>query len=47
MSTTEVGLIIAVPVLLIHNFLRNYKNGITAELQIGALRIINRRFPEG
>ena len=45
--TTEVGLIIAVPVLLIHNFLRNYKNGITAELQIGALRIINRRFPEG
>lgn len=45
--TTETGLIIAVPVLLIHNFLRNYKNGVTAELRIGALRIINRLFPQG
>ncbi len=44
--TTEVGLMVAIPVLLIHNFLRNYKNGVTAELQIGALRIINRMFPE-
>ena len=44
--TTEVGLIIAVPVLLLHNFLRNYKNRITAELQIGALRVVNRIFPE-
>ncbi|MBN1577714.1 MAG: MotA/TolQ/ExbB proton channel family protein [Chitinispirillaceae bacterium] len=44
--TTEAGLAIAIPLLLIHNFLRNYKNGIVAELQIGALRIINRRFPE-
>jgi biopolymer transport protein ExbB len=45
--TTEVGLIIAVPVLLLHNFLRNYRNRITAELQVGTLRIINRLFPEG
>jgi len=45
--TTEVGLIIAVPVLLAHNFLRNYKNGIVAELQTGTLRIINRLYPEG
>ena len=44
--TTEIGLIIAVPVLLMHNFLRNYKNKITAELHIGALRIINRLYPE-
>jgi biopolymer transport protein ExbB len=44
--TTEVGLIIAVPVLLLHNFLRNYKNRIAAELQIGTLRIVNRLFPE-
>ncbi len=44
--TTEVGLIIAVPVLLLHNFLRNYRNRITAELQVGTLRIINRLFPE-
>ena len=45
--TTEVGLIIAVPVLLLHNFLRNCRNRITAELQVGTLRIINRLFPEG
>ncbi|MBN1757568.1 MAG: MotA/TolQ/ExbB proton channel family protein [Chitinispirillaceae bacterium] len=45
--TTEVGLIIAVPVLLVHNFLRNYRNRITSELQIGMLRVINRLFPEG
>jgi biopolymer transport protein ExbB/TolQ len=44
--TTEIGLIIAVPVLLIHNFLRNCKNGITAQLQIGALQLMNRLFPE-
>ena len=44
--TTEIGLIIAVPVLLAHNFLRNYKNGITAQLQIGALQLMNRLFPE-
>lgn len=44
--TTEIGLIIAVPVLLMHNFLRNCKNGITAQLQIGALQLMNRLFPE-
>ncbi|MBN1307061.1 MAG: MotA/TolQ/ExbB proton channel family protein [Chitinispirillaceae bacterium] len=44
--TTEAGLVIAIPLLLVHNFLRNYKNGIITELQLGALRIINRRFPE-
>jgi len=43
--TTEAGLAIAIPVLLIHNFLRNAKNRISSEMQIGALRIINRRFP--
>lgn len=45
--TTEVGLIIAVPVLLLHNFLRNYKNGIVAELQTGTMRILNRVYPQG
>lgn len=44
--TTEVGLIIAVPVLLVHNFLRNYKRAILSEIQVGTLRIINRRYPE-
>jgi biopolymer transport protein ExbB len=45
--TTEVGLIIAIPLLLVHNFLRNYKNSIIAELQTGALRLINRLYPKG
>lgn len=43
--TTEVGLAIAIPVLLVHNFLRNARNRISSEMRIGALRIINRRFP--
>ncbi len=44
--TTEVGLIIAVPVMLIHNYLRNRKNDIIAELHLGVMRIINRLHPE-
>ncbi|MCX7725958.1 MAG: MotA/TolQ/ExbB proton channel family protein [Chitinispirillaceae bacterium] len=45
--TTEVGLIIAIPILLIHNFLRNMKNNITTDLQSGFLKIINRLFING
>lgn len=44
--TTEVGLIIAVPVLLVHNFLRNTKNSIMTQLQAGALRLLNLKHPE-
>jgi biopolymer transport protein ExbB len=44
--TTEAGLAIAIPVLLIHNFFRNVKNRIGSELQLHALSIINRIFPE-
>jgi len=44
--TTEVGLIIAIPILLIHNYLRNRKNGIGADLQLHAVGLINRLYPE-
>lgn len=44
--TTEIGLIIAVPVLLVHNFLRNTKNSIMTQLQTGALRLLNLKYPE-
>lgn len=44
--TTEVGLIIAIPVLLIHNFLRNRANDIQASTEKYAIRILNRLWPE-
>ncbi len=40
--TTETGLIIAVPILLAHNFLRNKKTRIVADLQCFAMHLINR-----
>ncbi|NLE01400.1 MAG: MotA/TolQ/ExbB proton channel family protein [Fibrobacter sp.] len=40
--TTEVGLTIAIPVLLIHNFLRNRRNRIQADMEMYAMRILNR-----
>lgn len=43
--TTEVGLAIAIPVLLIHNWLRNRRNGIQSEMEIYAMRILNRIWP--
>lgn len=44
--TTEVGLIIAIPVMLIHNFLRNRANDIQAATEKHAIRILNRLWPE-
>lgn len=44
--TTEVGLIIAIPVMLIHNFLRNRANDIQAATEKYAIRILNRLWPE-
>lgn len=44
--TTEVGLIIAIPVLLIHNFLRNRRNHIQADMEMYAMKILNRLWPE-
>ncbi len=43
--TTELGLAIAIPVLLIHNYLRNRRNSIQAEMQMYAMRILNRIWP--
>jgi biopolymer transport protein ExbB len=45
--TTEVGLIVAIPILLIHNYLRNRKNRISSDLQLHAMSLINRLYPEG
>lgn len=45
--TTEVGLAIAIPVLLLHNFLRNRRNRIQSELETSAMGILNRLWPDG
>ena len=44
--TTEVGLSIAIPLLLIHNFLRNRRNRIQANMERYAMQILNRIWPE-
>lgn len=44
--TTEVGLSIAIPLLLIHNFLRNRRNKIQANMERYAMQILNRIWPE-
>lgn len=44
--TTQTGLIIAVPILLVHNFLRNQSLHIQNEMQKHAIRILNRLWPE-
>lgn len=44
--TTEVGLAIAIPVLLVHNLLSNRRNRIQSQLEAGALRVLNRLWPE-
>jgi len=44
--TTEAGLIIAIPVLLMHNFLRNRSQHIQTEMERHAIRILNRLWPE-
>lgn len=40
--TTETGLAIAIPLLLIHNMLRNRKNRLLADLDIFAAQLLNR-----
>jgi biopolymer transport protein ExbB len=44
--TTEVGLAIAIPVLLVHNFLRNRRNHLQADMEMYAMRILNRLWPQ-
>ena len=43
--TTQTGLIIAIPVLLIHNMLRNRKNRLADEMERNAITIMNRLWP--
>ncbi|MGM0443312.1 MAG: MotA/TolQ/ExbB proton channel family protein [Fibrobacterota bacterium] len=43
--TTETGLIVAIPILLIHTFLRNRRNRIQADMEMYAMRILNRLWP--
>ena len=44
--TTEVGLVIAIPMLLLHTFLRNRRNIIRSELEAFGLVILNRIWRE-
>ncbi|MBD3343783.1 MAG: hypothetical protein GF401_01820 [Chitinivibrionales bacterium] len=44
--TTQTGLAIAIPVLLVHNALRNRTNKIMSEMEKMAIRILNRLWPE-
>ncbi len=43
--TTMCGLIIAVPVVLLHNYLRNRKDDIQSEMERHAIGILNRLWP--
>lgn len=44
--TTQAGLSIAIPILLMHNFLRNQSLHIHSEMEKHAIRILNRLWPE-
>jgi biopolymer transport protein ExbB len=44
--TTEAGLIVAIPILLTHNFLRNRSVDIQAQMEKHAIHILNRLWPE-
>lgn len=43
--TTQTGLAVAIPILLVHNFLLNRSNHIQSEMQKHAVRILNRLWP--
>lgn len=45
--TTQTGLSIAIPILLIHNYLRNRKDDIKAEMEKHAIQILNKLWPNG
>jgi len=44
--TTEAGLCIAIPLLMIHNFIRNRRNRIQAEMETHSIKILNSLWPE-
>lgn len=43
--TTQTGLIVAIPILLLHNSLRNRKNRLQEEMERNAVTIMNRIWP--
>ena len=45
--TAKTGLAIAIPALFIHNYLRNKKDRLQADIEWYALRILNRLWPRG
>lgn len=45
--TTQTGLAVAIPLLLIHNYLRNRRNRIHAGIQQHAVEMINALWPKG
>jgi biopolymer transport protein ExbB len=44
--TTQAGLAIAIPLLLLHNYLRNRRNDIQADMEMYSMRILNRLYPK-
>jgi len=44
--TTQVGLAIAIPLLLLHNYLSNRRNKISSELELRAMQVLNTVWPE-
>ena len=43
--TTQTGLVVAIPILLVHNMLRNRKNRLQEEMERNAVAILNRIWP--
>jgi biopolymer transport protein ExbB len=44
--TTQVGLVVAIPILLAHNYLSNRSENIQGDMQKHAVRILNRLWPQ-
>jgi len=45
--TTQAGLIVAIPLLLVHNFLKNKAKFIQTEVERNTIKVLNRLWPEG
>lgn len=43
--TTQTGLTIAIPILLLHNYIRNRRDSIKADMEKNAIQILNRLWP--
>jgi biopolymer transport protein ExbB len=45
--TSQTGLIIAIPTLFIHDYFRNRKERLLADIEAMALRVLDKVIPEG